>query len=94
MDIDQEELLQRTYALVKENNKLIKRMRRRAVVYGLFRLVLLVIMVGVPIWVYFTFLQPVFQQGINTLDQVQELSGQVGEQILNVRGSIDLIPEF
>ncbi len=99
MDIDNEELLRRTYALAKENNKLIKKIRRGAIVSGLFRLMFWAVMIGLPIWMYFTFLQPILQQGMNTFEQVQgvvgqvqELSGQAGSQVTEVQGLIDSIP--
>ena len=34
-------------------------------------------MLGVPVWLYFTILQPIVAQGLGVLDQVQSAAGQV-----------------
>ncbi len=78
MEIDNEELLKRTYALAKENNKLIKKMRRGAW-FGFFFKVL--IFVGVPIWGYFTFLQPIIDQIISVASNLPGVPNGVPGEI-------------
>lgn len=76
--MDQEELLERTYALEVENNRLLKRMRRNAWISGMFKLLLLALTIGVPVWFYFTFLQPVVNQASSAYGQVQQVGAQMG----------------
>ncbi len=89
MQIDQEELLQRTYALAKENNKLIKKMRRGAW-FGF--IVKTIIFIGIPIWSYFTFVQPMLGQVMGMLGQVQGATGKAGATAAQVQGLLDSIP--
>jgi len=89
MEIDQEELLQRTYALAKENNKLLKKMRRGA---WLGFIVKMIIFVGIPIWTYFTFLQPILGQAMGMLEQVQGAAGSAGATASQVQGLLNSIP--
>ena len=72
-----ENLLEQTYALAVENNKLLKKMRAGARWGFLFKLLFWAVMLGVPVWLYFTILQPVVAQGLGVLDQVQSAAGQV-----------------
>jgi len=78
MDEDNDnDLLRKTYALVKENNRLLRKARRGSW-YGLFfKLLFWGVMIGIPAWLYFTVLQPILQQGMGVLEQVQNVAGQV-----------------
>ncbi len=88
MNIDNEELLQRTYALAKENNKLIKKMRRGAW-FGF--IVKLIIFIGIPVWSYFTFLQPILDQIIGMVGQMQGVAGQAGVTASQMQGILNNI---
>ncbi len=77
---DREELLEQTYALAVENNKLLKKMRAGARWGFLFKLLFWIVMLGLPVWLYFTVLQPIIDQGLGVLDQVQDLTGKTGLQ--------------
>ena len=89
MEIDQEELLQRTYALAKENNKLIKKMRRGA---WLGFIIKMIIFIGLPLWSYFTFIQPMLGQVMGMVGQVQGVAGQAGQTASQVQGLLNVIP--
>ncbi len=89
MEIDQEELLQRTYALAKENNKLIKKMRRGA---WLGFIIKIIIFIGIPLWTYFTFLQPILGQMMGMVGQVQGVADNAGATASQVQGLLDGIP--
>jgi len=89
MEIDQEELLQRTYALAKENNKLIRKMRRGAWVGFIIKMI---IFIGIPLWSYFTFIQPMLGQVMGMVGQVQGATGQAGATAAQVQGLLDSIP--
>lgn len=78
MDMSEEELLQRTYALEVENNRLLKKIRRSAWIGFLFKIAFLALTIGLPIWVYFTFLQPVVGQANQTYEQMKGMGAQMG----------------
>jgi hypothetical protein len=72
-----ETLLEQTYAIVKENNRLLKGMRRSARIGIFFKILFWAAILGVPVWIYFTIAQPIIQQSLDALNQVQTVTGQV-----------------
>ena len=77
VDMLDQEMLEETYELAKSNNKMLRKMRRNAFIGGVFKLIIWVALLGIPIWIYFTFFQPVINDLLNTMGQVQ----RTGEQI-------------
>ncbi len=74
---EDKELLEQTYALAVENNRLLKKMRRGAWFGFFFKLLFWGIMLGIPVWLYFTMFQPIMDQALGALEQVQDVTGQV-----------------
>ncbi|MFC1733187.1 hypothetical protein ACFL6I_23050 [candidate division KSB1 bacterium] len=72
-----QELLKKNIELTKENNKLLKKMRRNALLGGLLKLVWIAVIVGVPVYVYFNFLAPVLDQVLDAAQTVQDVGGKV-----------------
>lgn len=72
MNPEEREMLERTYRLSKENNEILRAMRRSAFVGGLFKLVLWAAMIGIPIWFYMVYLAPTLNSAIKTLNDVQQ----------------------
>jgi cytoskeletal protein RodZ len=92
MNIDNEELLQRTYALTKENNKLLKKLRHSGWISTIFKLLFWAVMIGMPIWMYYTMFQPVLQQGMSALEQVQGVTS--GIDMNKIQGLINSLPKI
>ena len=67
--------LQELYRLERENNRMLRSLKRRSFWGGVFRIALFVIALGVPIWLYFTYLAPIFEQ----MNQV--LEGATGTRV-------------
>ena len=94
MEIDHEELLQRTYALAKENNKLLKKMRRGAWIGFIIKLIVFVVL---PWWMYITFLQPLLGQVVGVFGKVQDTAQNVGitpqqlQQLLHTVPGLDAL---
>jgi hypothetical protein len=61
MDERQEKLLRKTAELTKENNRMLHAMRRNAFIGGVFKFLWLAILIGVPVYIYFNFFQPVLE---------------------------------
>ena len=72
-----QELLKKNLELVKENNKLLKKIRRGAIFGGILKIVWIAIIIGVPVYVYINFLAPVLDQVLNAAETVQEVGGKV-----------------
>lgn len=78
MEHNTQELLKKNLELTKENNKLLKKIRRGALLGGLFKLIWIAIIIGVPVYVYFNFLSPVLDQVLDTAQTVQETGNKIG----------------
>jgi len=84
MEESREELARRMYELERDNNRMLRAMRRNSFVGGIFRLLLWVAALGVPVWLYINYLAPVLNQATETLNQVQgqvQQAKDIGAQI-------------
>ena len=65
-------MLQEMYRLTKENNKMLHKMRRNAFWGGLIKFVMYIaLFVVVPWWLYMTYLAPVLESTMRTMNQIQ-----------------------
>ncbi len=80
--------IEEIYKLTKENNKILRSMRRSARIHALFKLIFWVAILGLPVWAYFNYIQPVLGDVINTLETVQN-AGEKLQQINNNPVPID-----
>lgn len=60
--MDDKELLQQTFEMTRDNNRMLHAMRRGAFFGGLFRLVFWVILIGGPIVFYYAYAAPYVDQ--------------------------------
>lgn len=90
MDDELLTLVRRNLELTKENNAILKRMRRSAAWGTFFRIIWIAVVVGVPVFLYYYFLVPYYQQFSKSYEQFQE---QVGEISVPGYGSLlQLLP--
>jgi hypothetical protein len=61
-------LLRENHQLMEENNKMLKSMRRSARIGLFFRLFILVMVLGVPTYVYFTIVKPYLESAPNPVE--------------------------
>lgn len=78
MEGDVQDLLRKNLELAKENNRLLKKMHRGAILGGLLKLVWLAIIIGVPVYLYLNYLAPIVEQVQEAAQTVQE-AGQKAE---------------
>lgn len=81
-------LLQENIEISRENNKLLKKLHRGAIISSILRIVYVAVIVGAPVFLYYTFLQPYFAElseayegvkgDVNTL---QSVGGRIFEAI-------------
>ena len=65
-------MLQEMYRLTKENNKMLHKMRRNAFWGGLIKFLLYaVLFLALPLWLYATYLAPVLESTMRTMNQIQ-----------------------
>lgn len=93
-DDESKRMLREILETSKENNKLLKRMRRAALWGGVLRVIWWAIIIGVPIYLYFSVLQPVFNEvGIsfsNILENIENLQEVVGKGVSNITDVVNV----
>ena len=84
LEREREEYLEEIYELVKENNKLLRAQKRARIFSGLMRVLWFAIVIGVPIWLYYTYLQPVvgnLQDSLLKLENLSNANPALGKQV-------------
>ena len=76
----EEPKLEEIYRLVQDNNRMLHAMRRSALFGRLFTIIVWAIFLGVPVWLYLTYLAPVMQSMLKTMDQMQSAGNQAQVQ--------------
>lgn len=71
MEPDIRALLQENLELSRENNRLLRKMRRASIWGGFFRIIWWLIILGAPILLYYYFFQPYVEQVLNAYKGVQ-----------------------
>lgn len=89
---DHDELLRKTYNLALHNNKMIRKMRRDAFWGMVFKLVFWAVMLGIPLYLYFTILQPMLGDVLDTYAQLQQTGAQMQEAGTKLQVMSDAIP--
>ncbi len=64
-------LLRRNLELARENNKLLKKIRRNSVIANIMRLVWWAVIIGVPVFLYYYVLEPYLIELNNTYQELQ-----------------------
>lgn len=64
-------MLQETYRLAKENNKMLRAMRRNAFWGGILKIIIYAVLLLAPLWFYMQYLSPIVDQALKTMQQVQ-----------------------
>ncbi len=80
MQPEERELLQRTYALVEENNKILRKMRRSALVTSVFQIFYWVVIIGLSFGAFY-FIQPYINNIVGAYNAgVETLTGEPGKK--------------
>ena len=78
--MEHDEMLRETYRLSQENNRMLKAMRRGAFWGGLVRIGIYALMLLVPFWFYLTYVAPVVNQMMQTVEKIQGTGAQAQAQ--------------
>ena len=73
-DLDRSQLDQ-LLRLTKENNHMLRSMRRNAWVGGIFKLLMWAAFILIPLWLYMQYLAPVMTSMMNAVESVQQMQG-------------------
>lgn len=79
--MDDQQLLQETYRLARENNRMLHAMRRNAFWGGLLKFIIYAALLSAPIWFYMTYLNDSVQRMMRAIDSMQQTGVKAQEQI-------------
>ncbi len=88
MDPETRKMLEDTYDLSRENNKMLKKMHRTAVWGNIFRVIYWVIIVGASVGAYYYF-QPVLEGLLSTYEGITSGIGGLGEGLPDLSGLLN-----
>jgi hypothetical protein len=91
MDDKEKQLLREMYEMTEENNRILKKMNRRAFWSGFFRLFYWVIVLAIAFGAYY-YVQPYLKALLNTYNSISTQVGQVKNVTNSVQGVLNKIP--
>lgn len=98
MDPEDRDLLERTFKLARDNNRMLQSMSRAAMFNGLFRVIAWLVVLGGSIWLYFNYLGPLLDSATHALNQAQSASSNASNQLQSIQHAMNtiqhLIPNF
>ena len=79
-----EQKFEEMFRLAKDNNRMLRSMRRNAFWGGIIKFILsIVIFVALPLWLYMTYLAPIVESMTKTMEQIQGTGAQAQAQFGN-----------
>ena len=84
-----EEFWRRNLTVAEDSHRMLRAMRRSAFFGGVFRVIWWALIIGVPIVIYYLYLQPIVEQVTTTYGKVE----QSASQIQNLAQNLESIPE-
>lgn len=94
MDDETKTLLRRNLELTRENNKLLKKIRRSAFIGNIMRLVWWAVIIGIPVVLYYYVVQPYYQDLVQTYHDVQTGVSGAQERLYDIPFIGDLVKDF
>lgn len=89
MTPEQQKLLQETYELTKENNKMLHSARRSAFIGGIFKLAMYAAFIVLPAYFFYTTIVPMLNDTMQKVNAVQGTVNNATGQLQNVTGTLD-----
>ena len=93
MPNDSDKKIDELYKMVKNNNKMLRSMKRAAFWGTVFKLFIYAIILGIPVYLYFTIFQPILADVSAAYGQIQQAGTQMqqaGTQFQDISKTIPL----
>ena len=84
LEKERDEYIEEIYELTKRNNKLLRKIYRGQILSRVGRIIWLLIIIGVPAWLYFYYLKPLIgglQDNLVNLENLAKVNPVIGKQI-------------
>lgn len=94
MDPEEKEFLEKTYRVARDNNRMLKAMRRNAFIGGIIKLIIWALVLGIPVFLYVQYIHPVLGGMVETFDQAQGTGAEFGAQFQRFSSMFESIPGF
>jgi hypothetical protein len=86
--------LQEILRLTKENNQMLRAMRRNARMHAFFKFVFYAVIAAGVVWSYIHILGPLLMQMLDTLNKIQGASSQAQNQLSGFTDSLEKLRSF
>jgi hypothetical protein len=93
MDPEDRDLLERTFKLARDNNRMLQAMGRAALFNGLFRVLAWAVVLGGSLWFYFHYVGPAISSTTHTINQVQGVSDNANTQFQMFRSLLSKLQQ-
>jgi hypothetical protein len=89
----QHDMMKEILRLTQENNKMLHKMRRGAMLKTLFQLVVYALLLIIPAYFYLQYMQPIVEQMMQTVQQIQGTGAQAQAQFSGLQDMWDLVKD-
>ncbi len=93
--------LEQVLRLAKDNNRMLRAIRRDAFIGGIIKFIVWMALIIIPFWLYLNYLAPVVQSAAAAMQQIQEMQGatagaqaQFGELTEALNSLKGLFPQY
>lgn len=94
MDEEAKTLLRRNLELARENNRLLKKIRRNGIIANIMRLVWWAVIIGIPVFLYYYVFQPYLAELSTAYQGVSDGVSGAQDALLNVPFIGDILSNF
>lgn len=86
--------LEQILRLTKENNQMLRAMRRNAWIAGFFRVVIWIALIVIPYYLYLVYLAPVMEGMMETIGKIQGTSAQAQAQFGSLNDALQKLQQL
>lgn len=79
-------LLRETLELEKENNRMLKKIRRSGIITTVITIVYWGLLIGVPLYIYYSYVQPY-------MNEISSSYSQIKQQVDGIKNAESILPE-
>ncbi len=70
-------LLRENQRLLVENNQLLRQMRRGTIIATIFRIIWLAVLIAIPLYIYFNYIEPNWEKIEQQLDNLEAMTSEM-----------------